>query len=199
MPVAASAPEPVAAGTVQGRVADDSGQAVAGAVVRIQNKVSGYLMTVKSGADGGYAFFNVPFNNYHLEAGAPGYTTAHQNIEVRSGIAVQANLSLGTATATVTIQDTSQMVESTPAAHMDITESTIQSVPVATQREGLESVILQTPGFAQDADGRFHFRGSHGQVTYVIDGVPVSDQVAGSSGPDPDQVDSLEVVTGGIS
>src|SRR5690348_4070087 len=198
MPVAASAPEPVAAGTVQGRVADDSGQAVAGAVVRIQNKVSGYLMTVKSGADGGYAFFNVPFNNYHLEAGAPGYTTAHKNIEVRTAAALRADLTLGTASATVEIQDTSTLVESTPAAHMEISQTAIQSVPVATQRQGLENIILQTPGFAQDADGRFHFRGSHGQVTYVIDGVPVSDQMAGSA-PDPDQVDSLEVATGGIS
>ena len=194
--LAAGPVDPATAGTVQGRVDDGSGQAVPGAVVRLQNKVSGYLESVKADADGRFTFFNVPFNNYHLEAGAPGYTTAHKNIEVRSGVAVQADLSLGTATATVTIQDTSQMVESTPAAHMDITESTIQSVPVATQRNGLESVILQTPGFAQDADGRFHFRGSHGQVTYVIDGVPVSDQMAG---PDPDQVDSLEVVTGGIS
>ncbi|HTL98748.1 MAG TPA: TonB-dependent receptor [Holophagaceae bacterium] len=198
MPVAASAPEPVTAGTVQGRVDDDSGAPVAGAVVRIQNKVSGYLETVKSGADGGYTFFNVPFNNYHLEAGAPGYTTAHKNIEVRSSVAVQAELTLGTASATVDIQDTSTLVEATPAAHMDISQSVIQSVPVASQRQGLENVILQTPGFAQDADGRFHFRGSHGQVTYVVDGVPVTDQMAGSA-PDPDQVDSLEVATGGIS
>ena len=197
--MAAGPAAPATAGTVQGRVDDGSGQAVAGAVVRLQNKVSGYLEAVKADAEGRFTFYNVPFNNYHLEAGAPGYTTAHRNIEVRSGVAVQADLSLGTSAATVTIQDTSQMVESTPAAHMDITESAIQSVPVAAQRNGLENIILQTPGFAQDADGRFHFRGSHGQVTYVIDGVPVSDQLAGGSGPDPDQVDSLEVVTGGIS
>ena len=192
---AAAAPA-ASAGTVQGRVDDGAGQPVKGALVRLQNKVSGYLETVKTGDDGRYTFFNVPFNNYHLEAGAAGFTTAHRNLEVRSNVAVQADLSLGTATATVTIQDTSQLVEATPAAHMDITESAIQSIPAATRRQGLESVILQTPGFAEDADGRFHFRGSHGQVTYVVDGVPVTDQ---TSGPDPDQVDSMEVVTGGIS
>ncbi|MBS1767826.1 MAG: TonB-dependent receptor [Acidobacteria bacterium] len=194
--VHAAAPA-ASAGTVQGRVEDGSGQAVSGALVRLQSKVSGYLETVKTKDDGSYTFFNVPFNNYHLEAGAPGFTTAHKNLEVRSDLPVKVDLSLtAAAAATVTIQDTSQLVEATPAAHVDITESAIQTIPAATQRKGLESVILQTPGFAEDADGRFHFRGSHGQVTYVVDGVPVTDQ---TSGPAPDQVDSMEVVTGGIS
>ncbi|HEU4952051.1 MAG TPA: TonB-dependent receptor [Holophagaceae bacterium] len=202
LPAAAAAPvAPAAAGsgTLQGRVDDGAGQPVKGALVRLQNKVSGYRETVRTGADGRFTFFNVPFNNYHLEAGAPGFTTAHRNLEIRTGVAVEADLSLGTAAATVTIQDTSQLVEATPAAHVDITQSVIDSVPTTSQTKGLENIILQTPGFAQDADGRFHFRGSHGQVTYVIDGVPVTDQMAGGSGPDPDQVDSLEVVTGGIS
>jgi len=193
------APAAAGAGTVKGLVDDGTGQGVPGAAVRLQNKVSGYVATATTDAQGRYTFFNVPFNNYHLEAGADGFTTAHKNLEVRSNLAVQANLSLGTSSATVVIQDSSQLVEATPAAHVDITQSVIQSVPAASQSKGLENIILQTPGFAQDADGRFHFRGSHGQVTYVIDGVPVTDQMVGSAGPDPDQVDSMEVVTGGIS
>lgn len=199
LPAAASAPAVASAGTVQGRVDDGAGQVVKGAAVRLQNKVSGYLATATTDANGRFTFFNVPFNNYHLEAGASGFTAAHRNLEVRSNLPVEADLSLGLAAATVTIEDTSQLVESTPAAHVDIARTTIESIPAATQRKGLENIVLQTPGFAQDADGRFHFRGSHGQVTYVIDGVPVTDQLAGGSGPDPDQVDSLEIVTGGIS
>ena len=199
VPCAAAPAATAGAGTVQGRVDDGSGQPVAGAAVRIQNKVSGYVETATADGNGSFVFYNVPFNNYHLEAGASGYTTAHRNIEVRSNLAVKANLSLGTASATVVIQDTSQLVEATPAAHVDITQSEIQSIPSSSQRKGLENIILQTPGFAQDADGRFHFRGSHGQVTYVIDGVPVTDQMSGAAAPDPDQVDSMEVVTGGIS
>lgn len=200
LPGAAAAPATAGAGTVQGAVLDSSGQGVAGAVVRIQNKVSGYLATVSADENGRFVFYSVPFNNYHLEAGAPGFGGVHRNIEVRSNVAVEEKLNLGApASATVVIQDTSQLVEATPAAHVDITQSVIQSIPAATQSKGLENIILQTPGFAQDADGRFHFRGSHGQVTYVIDGVPVTDQMAGGAGPDPDQVDSMEVVTGGIS
>lgn len=200
LPSLAAAPASAGAGTIQGTVRDSSGQGVPGAVVRIQNKVSGYLATVSTDGKGSFVFYNVPFNNYHLEAGAPGLSGIHRNIEVRSSVALEETLSLGpAASATVVIQDTSQLVEATPAAHVDITQSVIQSIPAATQSKGLENIILQTPGFAQDADGRFHFRGSHGQVTYVIDGVPVTDQMAGGSGPDPDQVDSMEVVTGGIS
>ncbi|HET6331470.1 MAG TPA: TonB-dependent receptor [Holophagaceae bacterium] len=200
LPGIAAAPATAGAGTVQGIVDDGTGQGVEGAVVRIQNKVSGYLATVRTDASGKFVFYNVPFNNYHLEAGAPGFTEAHRNIEVRSNIAVAEKLSLvSAASATVVIQDTSQLVEATPTAHVDITQSVIQSIPTATQSKGLDNIILQTPGFAQDADGRFHFRGSHGQVTYVIDGVPVTDQIGGVSGPAPDQVDSMEVVTGGIS
>ena len=199
LPGMAAAPLTAGSGTVQGRVDDGGGQVVAGALVRIQNKVSGYLETVRTDGSGKFIFYNVPFNNYHLEAGAPGFTRAHRNIEVRSDLPVEMDLSLGTSSTTVVVQDTSQLVEATPAAHVDITQSAIESIPAATQNKGLENIILQTPGFAEDADGRFHFRGSHGQVTYVIDGVPVTDQMAGGSGPDPDQVDSMEVITGGIS
>ncbi|MBK7294876.1 MAG: TonB-dependent receptor plug domain-containing protein [Holophagaceae bacterium] len=65
----------------------------------------------------------------------------------------------------------------------------------------MESILLATPGFVADENGRFHFRGSHGQMTYVVDGIPVSDQLHAtfSNSLDPSQVESLEVITGGIS
>ncbi len=44
-------------------------------------------------------------------------------------------------------------------------------------------------------------KGSHGQVMYVVDGIPVTDQMqlTFSNSLDPSQVEGLEVITGGIS
>ena len=52
----AAAPAAAGAGTVQGLVDDGNGQGVEGAVVRIQNKVSGYLATVRTDAGGKFVF-----------------------------------------------------------------------------------------------------------------------------------------------
>jgi hypothetical protein len=105
------------------------------------------------------------------------------------------------ASATVAVEDNVSLVEAHPSAHLDIDQSTIEKIPTAVQSRAMESILLTTPGFIQDENGRFHFRGSHGQVMYVIDGVPLTDQVQStfSNSLDPSQVESMEVITGGVS
>jgi len=45
---------------------------------------------------------------------------------------------------------------------------------------GLESVLVTFPGFAQNANGAIHPRGAHNQMTYVLDGMPITDQLTGA-------------------
>jgi hypothetical protein len=203
----ASAPALVAAaaasGSLTGKVVDPQGRPVARARVRVENRVSGFLQTALTDASGAYAIYNVPFSDYHLEVAAPGLQEEHRNISVRSALPLRLDLSLkaAQASATVEVEDHVSLVEAHPSAHLDIDQSTIEKIPTAVSSRAMESVLLTTPGFIQDENGRFHFRGSHGQVTYVVDGVPITDQMQAtfSNSLDPSQVESMEVITGGVS
>lgn len=196
-----AAPAQSASGTVAGKVIDDQGRPVIGATVLVENKISGYRHGVKTDAQGRYKLGNLPFNPYHLEVGAPGLSMAHQNLEVRSNLPLEVNLTLKTASAIVEVEESVNLIEVHASSHIDIDQSTIEKIPTAVQSRGMENILLATPGFIQDENGRFHFRGSHGQVMYIVDGVPVTDQVQAtfSNSMDPSQVESMEVITGGIS
>jgi hypothetical protein len=93
------------------------------------------------------------------------------------------------------------LVEDHPSIHVDIDRFTIEKIPSAVQSLGMENILLATPGFIQDENGRFYFRGSHGQVMYVIAGISVMDQVPAtfSNSMEPAQVESTEVTTSVIS
>ena len=188
-------------GTLQGRVADDQGRAVAGATLSLSNPVSGYRQRVRSDAKGAFLFQNVPFNVYHLDTDAPGLQPSHLDVDVHSQLPLQVAVALKPEGAVVVVEEKLQLVEDHPSTHIDIDKTTIERTPAAVQSRAMESILLTTPGFIADENGRFHFRGSHGQMTYVVDGIPVSDQMHAtfSNSMDPSQVESMEVITGGIS
>ena len=188
-------------GLITGLVLSDQGKPVANALITLENKVSGHLQLAHTDAQGRFSLFNVPFNDYHLEAKAPGLSTSHRNVAVHSNLPIPLTLSMPVTGAIVVVEETADLIEAHPSSHIDIDHTTIEEIPAVVQSRGMESIILQTPGVIQDENGRFHFRGSHGQAMYVIDGVPVTDQVQAtfSNSLDPSQVEGMEVITGGIS
>ncbi len=201
-PAVFASPAPSAAnGNLSGIVRDDQGRPVPKALVILRNPVSGYRQAVSTDSQGRYVLHNIPLNDYHLEVNASGFGEGHQNLKVRSNLPLELDVVLKPASATVVVEDQLNLLESQSSTRLDIDKSTIEKIPTAVQSRALESILLSTPGFIQDENGRFHFRGSHGQVMYVVDGVPVTDQVQAtfSNSFDPAQVESLEVVTGGIS
>ena len=188
-------------GTVAGKVVDDQGRPVAGAKLLLSNPVSGYRQRVRSDGKGAYTFLNVPFNGYHLDTEAPGLLPLHLDLDVHSQLPLEVPIRLRPEGATVVVEEAFRLVEDHPSTHLDIDRSTIERTPAPVQSRAMERILLATPGFIADENGRFHFRGSHGQMTFVVDGVPVSDQLHAtfSNSLDPSQVESLEVITGGIS
>jgi hypothetical protein len=200
-PAVLSAAASSGSGLVTGIIQDEHGKAVAHALVTLESRVSGHKQSATSDAKGHYSLFNVPFNDYHLEARAPGVATAHRDVAVHSSLPTQMNLVLATSGAVVVVEEAADLIEEHPSSHIDIDHTTIEQIPAVVQSRGMESILLTTPGFIQDENGRFHFRGSHGQAMYVIDGIPVTDQMQAtfSNSLDPGQVESMEVITGGVS
>ena len=73
-------------------------------------------------------------------------------------------------------------------------------MPVAVSSRGLEAVLVAFPGFAQNANGAIHPRGAHNQMTFVVDGLPISDQLTGAfaNSLDVAVVQTAELLTGNI-
>lgn len=191
----------LASATLRGQVLDAKGQPISGAVVTLTQRISGYRQVVKGDAQGRYTLHNIPYNEYHLEVRAPGYRDLHDEVELRSALPVDLKVRLQEAAVEVVVEEKLEMVEDHPSVHLDIDKSAIRLSPAPVRSRAMESILLATPGFIQDENGRFHMKGSHGQVTYVVDGIPVSDQMqlTFSNSMDPAQVESMEVLTGGIS
>jgi hypothetical protein len=190
------------AGTIEGTVVDPSGASVAHAAVTIHNAVTGYRQETSTAADGGFRFNNIPANPYHLEVTASGFSIFSQDVTIRSGVPVQvkAALTLAGARSSVTVEAAgADMLEVDPSAHVDADRSLISKIPSSDPGGGLsQAIVYSTGGVAADANGFFHPLGDHAQVSFVIDGQPISDQQSKlfSTQLPTSAIQSMEAVTG---
>src|SRR5579875_486036 len=189
------------AGTIRGSVLDPSGAAVKGATVEIYNPVSGYHPSVQTNAQGNFAFANIPYNNYHLTASAPGFQTTAQDLDIRSPVPLdlKIKLALGTSATTVTVEAGGDLVETEPTTHTDVDRALFDKLPLESQSSSLSSLVtLATPGVAADSNGLFHGLGDHASNSFSIDGQPITDQQSKvfSNQLPVDAVQSLQVIEG---
>lgn len=194
-----------ATATLTGRVQDQSGAAVAGASVQLENALTGYRATTQTSETGDFSVANIPFQDYYFTVRKAGFTEDKRALSLRSNIPVSVAV-------TLTITEVMEQVAIHAFATADLVDveatgtrtqlnlAQIERMPVPVGSRALESVLLSFPGFAADANGAIHPRGAHNQMTYVIDGMPISDQLTGAfgNGIDGSIVQTIELFTGNI-
>jgi outer membrane receptor protein involved in Fe transport len=191
-------------GTVQGTVKDPNGALVPNASVTVSQPVTGYKQTVTTDQQGTFRLVNVPFNTYKIRAEAAGFEAAEQNIDLETAVPVSLDLSLNlegaTANVTVTADNGSLVETDRTSSDTDISQAILERPVGAAPSRAIESIVASTPGFVTDDNGRMHPRGSESQVQYVIDGVPVTDNMSAifSTSIDARTLRTVEVLTGGI-
>lgn len=191
-------------GTVQGTVKDPTGALVRDAKVTITQPLTGYSQTVQTDQQGSFKLVNVPFNTYKVHAGAPGFQTVEQSIDLESTVPMNLDLSLSltgaTADVTVTTDNAVLLEQDRTSSDTDLNQSILERPLGASPSRAIESMVSSAPGFVTDDNGRMHPRGSESQVQYVIDGIPVTDNMSAifSTSLDARTLRTVEVLTGGI-
>ena len=194
-----------ATATLSGRVQDPSGARVEGASVLLQNALTGYVAQVETDSGGAFKIANIPFQDYTLTVLKAGFAEKSQPVSLRSNLPVDLSIVLAIEEVSeqiaVTAFERVQLVDSeATGTRTQLSLAQIEKMPVPAGSRGLEAVLVSFPGFAANANGAIHPRGAHNQMTYVIDGMPVSDQLTGGfgNGIDGNIVQSIELFTGDI-
>src|SRR5262245_47029911 len=80
--------------SVTGTVVDPTGAVVPNASVELRNPVSGFQRIARTDSTGKFTIPNVPFNPYHVSVTGEGFNPYSQDIDVRSAVPVNLNISL---------------------------------------------------------------------------------------------------------
>ena len=190
-------------GTVSGTVKDQNGAVVAGATVSLVQPVTGYKQTAQTDSQGQFRLGNLPFNTYTVRVDRAGFQSSETFIDLESALPMNLNLTLqpGEISDTVNVTGNSTLIEpDKTSSDTDIDQTLIERQAGAAPSRGIEAIVASAPGFATDDNGRLHPRGSESQVQYVIDGVPVTDNLSAifSTSLDARTLRTVEVLTGGI-
>ena len=188
-------------GSLSGTVADSTGAVIPGATVTIANTLSGFNRTATTDSSGHFQFVNLPFNPYQISVRMAGFQSFTKRVDINSVVpqALPVALSIATSNTTVNVEATVDLTEQDPNAHTDIDRSTISALPVESASSQLSSIVTQTsPGVAADSDGQIHGLGDHSEVSFSIDGQPITDQQSKvfSNQVPASAVQSMEVIEG---
>ncbi|MCC6540139.1 MAG: TonB-dependent receptor [Bryobacterales bacterium] len=193
-------------GTLTGLLQDPTGAPVPAAAIVISHQLTNFRETTHSDSAGAFALRNLPLQTYTVTIDHPGFARFERHVAVRSAVPVDMSIRLGVAESrqSVTVVDgESSALLLDPAqtgTRAQMNSADIDRLSRGAASRGLESVIVTFPGFAQNANGAIHPRGAHNQMTYVIDGMPVTDQLTGAfaNAVDPNIVRTVELFTGNI-
>jgi len=185
-------------GKISGRVTDaETGEGLPGVNVIIE----GTGMGASTDAEGIYFIINVPVGVFSVRAGMIGYTTRIMTeVSVRGDLTTEIDFAM-----TVQVLESEQevvVVAERPMVQKDLTSgrsivsaSEIAEMPV----ESLAGVIGTKAGIVSDAGGGIHIRGGRSsEVTYMIDGVPVTNLSSGGLGVglENSAVQELQILSG---
>lgn len=188
-------------GIVTGTVKDASGAIVPGAAVTLGYSVSGYVRHTTADATGQFRFFNVPFNPYRLTVQEAGFTTVTRDLNVTSSLPLMVPVALAVegSSTTVDVEAPVDLSENDPHFHTDIDRSTIDRLPIESPSSALSSIVTTlSPGIAADSNGLLHGLGDHNEVSFSVDGQPITDQQSKvfSNQVPASAIQSMEVVEG---
>jgi len=191
------------AGTIGGTVTDATGAPIVDARVSLSNDLTLYRREAITSASGEFHFTNVPPNAYRFQVDAPGFQPDRRDLTVRSSVpvSVEVRMAIEAQQTSVTVTAEETPLETTPSAHSDVDNRLFSKMPLTSIASGLSDVVtLSSPAVVADSDGFFHSLGDHAQMSFSIDGQPITDQQGSlfSTQIPLNAIQSIEAMYGGV-
>ena len=169
-------------GSIIGTVTDSSGSLVPGATVTLLNTGTAATRTATTSKSGEYNFVNIDYGKYQVTVEAAGFEAARFNgldLQAREVKRVDAKLTIGAASQTVTVQDTSAGVITTDVSNLSETKTGLEltTLPVAVYSRSTGSTspidtLSTEPGVQVDDDNNLVIDGTTpALMSYTIDGI----------------------------
>lgn len=154
--------------------------------------------------NGNYVIIGIPPGTYSVKASAIGYTSVvTDNVNVSIDLTTTIDFKLSETS--VQLGKEIVVTATRPLVQKDLTASTaiinsndIKALPITSFQDALQ---LQA-GIIKDNNGKFHFRGGRsGEVSYWIDGVPVTNAYDGGTVVDVNKnsIQEMQLVTGAFN
>ncbi len=188
---------------LRGVVRDSQGLPLPTAEVRLAKRLTALERLTTTSDHGTFQVANVPLDTYELRVAFPGFAPHVRQIDLRTSVPVEIEvvLHLAAQSTSVTVMPDEALIDTTSAGtRTQISMTQIEQLPAPVGSRGLESVLVTFPGFAQNANGAIHPRGAHNQMTFVVDGLAISDQLTGAfaNSLDAGVVQTAELMTGNV-
>lgn len=187
---------------VRGTVTDPSGAVISKASVSLRNARTNYQQSVLTDNDGRYRFMDVPSGEFQLHVEAPGFVPADFAGDAEHSATTFFNIQFkgpSAAVQQITVTDT---VVGTAASgtQVDLEEDQLEKRPMESANRDLPAVVESVPGVVPEENGRMHMRGAEAQPQYVIDGVPLTENLSSTfaTAPDIENFRSTQVLTGNL-
>ncbi|MEO8072513.1 MAG: TonB-dependent receptor [Acidobacteriota bacterium] len=205
--------------TMLGTVRDAAGAVVPNASVTLKNTGTGITATTTTDSEGNYQFLNVKIGTYQVVAEAAGFSKViveDISAEVNARQRVDVTLQAGAVSATVTVNDTPELLETdTSERGQVIKRAQIINLPLNGRAyadltllsPGVNQSQINVPGQSGARDASFNVNGLRSSLNnFILDGVDNNSYGTSNQGfsnqveqPSPDAIEEFKVQTNNYS
>lgn len=187
-------------GKITGRILDsETGEPLFGATVGIQGTTTGAITDF----DGQYLILNVAPGSYILEARYIGYATVVvQDVIVRTDLTTTQDFKLQPETfegeEIVVVAERQAVIKDITSSEARVSSEEIKKLPV----QEVSDIVQLQAGVNVGNNGAIHIRGGRAsEVSYVVDGIRVTDNYDGSQGLrlENESIQELQVISGSFN
>ena len=166
-------------GTINGNVTDSTGAVVSGATITVKNVGTGATYNATSSDAGNFTVSQLPIGTYEVRVKQNGFkefVSTGVEVHTSTNTEVNAQLSIGAASETVTVEASDVQVQTTSAAAGEVVEGQqVRELPL--NGENFMGLVTLSPGVSTAKDFNGVGKGLSGGSDFTVNGNPYTNNL----------------------